>query len=133
MANRYFQLLDEHGLSPVTGKPDPIVCVGLAVAVPTMVKGEVVREIKRVEITSAPEAKRTKDNPVADCARILPGSRVIECSDHRFADGIAASGQYVEVDPPDDKVLADHVKQIAANVAEAKAELGTAGEGGESS
>lgn len=117
---RYFQLNDDVGLNPVTGKADPIAAVGLVVAVPRMVKGELLVEQQRLEIkvlTDQELAGRKQKPP----ARILPSSRLIEVDEPRVADGLAGSGQYREVDPPEKKALDEHRKEIEANVREASA------------
>lgn len=121
---RYFQLDDKVGLNHLTGKPDPIAEIGLVVAVPRMVRGKVEHEVRplRVKQLSDKELADLKTKPVG---RILPGTRVVETASQKVADGLLQRGDFAEIDPPEAKALDEHRKAIAANVAEAEAELET--------
>lgn len=87
MPDRHFRLLDHIGLD-ADGNPQPIHEIGLSVLTPTMKDGEIVDVAERITLNAA------------------PGTRIVKTADPRVADGLLASGQYEEVDPPSKRDLA---------------------------
>lgn len=102
MPDWYLQLNDDIGLN-AEGNPEPIHEVGVALAVPTMVEGDIVDVPQRVTV-----------HPI-------PGTRTIKTDDPLIAAGLLSSGQYHEVDPPTQKDL----KKERAAVQDAKEQAGT--------
>lgn len=108
--SRYFELLDEHGRAPAYtrqpdgtevenpnfNEPEPINEVGVTVAIPTIVAGELVPLAQTLVIRQSPQLSDDLH------ARVVPGTRVIEVGPTGIiaADALVASGQYREVDPP---------------------------------
>lgn len=84
---RYFELLPELGVHHETGEPEPIREVGVTAAVPRIVKGELVQDVERHVL-----------KPIA-------GTRILKVTDLAIADALAQSGQYREVEAPDEKAL----------------------------
>lgn len=81
MPDRYLQLNDDLGLN-AEGNPEPIHEIGVALAVPTAVGGEIVDVPQRVTV------------------KPIPGTRTVKTDDPLIYHGLLSSGQYHEVDPP---------------------------------
>lgn len=80
---RYLELNDDVGLHYLTGEPDLISEVGIGVATPTLVEGELVAVVENIVL------------------KHIPGHpRIVRSADPRVVDGLLASGQYHEIDPP---------------------------------
>jgi hypothetical protein len=113
MATRYFELKDTVGIepshvqaddgtiseNPKAGELQPIVEVGIVVAVPEMIDGELVSSLGRKTV------------------KALPDSRIVPAEHPAIADALLSSGQYVEVDPPQSE-LARIAKVEAARAKE---------------
>lgn len=87
------------------GHPEPLTSVGLAVKVPTLVKGDVVDVPVAVALTPSPDSKR--DQP----GRIVPDTRIVATSVPGVVEHLLSRGDYVLVDPPGSKAAeqtADH-------------------------
>lgn len=90
---------------PNAGELGPLVSEGCAFAVPTMVDGEVVQTTRHVKIerSDSPIAEKAKPIDLVDdtitSARIIPGTRQIECNDPLVVSALLQGG-YVLVDPP---------------------------------
>lgn len=85
--DRYLKLKDHIGLHHETGELDPIREVGVAVAVPTIEGDEIVEVSHRVTL-----------HPI-------PGTRVLKVENPQVANALLASGQYDEIDPPNEAGL----------------------------
>lgn len=79
---RYFELLDHIGVA-ADGELEPIREVGVAIAIPLMVDGEIVAVPQTVVLRP-----------------VQPGARIVATDDPRIVAALAESGQYREVDPP---------------------------------
>jgi hypothetical protein len=112
MSLRYFALLDHVGRT-ADENLEPLVEEGLTVGVPVAKDGEVFIETMSVRILPAEHL------PDGAGARIIPGTRTIECNDPRIADGLVGSGKYDEIPPPTKKQQADEAKQLKDAIAEA--------------
>lgn len=89
MSDRYFKLNDDVGVEPGTGELQPMVEVGLPIAVPTIdeASGELVEVAHKVTL------------------KPIPGTRVVKVDQPAIANGLLASGQYTEIDPPNEAAL----------------------------
>lgn len=81
--------------NPKADELAPLMAESMLVAFPKKIEGgEVVSDVVSIRIKQEPEL--TDERP----ARIIPGTRIIETTDHRVADALLANGKYQEVDPP---------------------------------
>jgi hypothetical protein len=110
MSDRYFKLKDHIGVepdlieedgqpveNPKAGELQPLVEVGLKVEVPTIVQGKV---------ASATDSVTLKP---------IPGTRILKVNKAAHANGLLQSGNWDEVDPPDEKALKDARGETAAS------------------
>lgn len=98
----YFTLADDVGLDP-DGNPEPLVEIGVTIAVPNMVAGEIVDRAERVTL-----------KPIA-------GTRIVKIDDQLIASALRNVPSLVETDPPKQRDLA--VSRDA--VADAREHAGT--------
>jgi len=112
--HRYFELLDHVGVT-ADGNPEPLVQEAMVLAVPIARGSEVVDDYRHIYIDPAEKLGRN------DLARIMPGTRMIECADPRVAAMLAANGKYREIDPPSKREQAHQRGEARA----AKQEAGT--------
>lgn len=92
----YFQIADGVGIDP-GGNPEPAVEVGIALAVPTVVDGELVNLEQRVSVS-----------PIKD-------SRIFVTDDPLVADGLRGIPTLVEIDEPNKAAISSSVKETQAS------------------
>jgi hypothetical protein len=116
MSVRYFALRDHVGVTP-GGNLEPLVEEGMAIAVPTIVSTV---DGPEVVTTSMSVVIRPADTlPDGAGARVIPGTRIIECSDPRIADGLLGGEKYEEIPPPTKQEVTHAVKALTDGRAEA--------------
>jgi hypothetical protein len=112
--SRFLELVDDVGLAPshtvskkglevpndgthgrpAAGEPEPLASIRVNIPVPVEVAGEVIADIRSIEL----KPSETFDDRLF--ARILPNSRIVECRHPALVDALLGTGHYREVDPP---------------------------------
>lgn len=87
--------------NPKAAEPEPINSIGLSIPIPTMAGGEIVNVARRVEIRPAAKLGEgdVSEDGVLQGARIVPGTRIVECAVAPVTSVLVESG-YVQCDPP---------------------------------
>lgn len=92
--------------NPKAGDPGPLQSVGVKIPFPVMVGKDVFEEQRTAEIVALPQIDEDwKARPVKEgtkvlaCARIIPGTRVVETNAPPIVTALLAS-HWHEVDPP---------------------------------
>ena len=100
MSNTAFlELNDDVGVT-ADGNLEPLHEIGLAIAVPTVLDGEVVEVPQRITITAADQLSD------GDAARFIAGTRIVEVADLRVRDALLQSGLCHETDAPSKRQVA---------------------------
>jgi hypothetical protein len=110
--------------NPKAGEPAPLTSVGVKIPFPTMVGKDVAEEQRTAEIVPLPEidpdwkARPVKDDTqVLACARIIPGTRIVETNAPPIVAALLAS-HWQECDPPKQDTKA---RQAAGKTSDEKA------------
>lgn len=91
--DQYFALRDHVGVT-ADGNLEPLVEIGVTLAVPMMRDGEFVEDPHRYIIESR------ESLPDGELARIIPGTRIVHATDPRIADVLLQSELVEQCDPP---------------------------------
>jgi hypothetical protein len=114
--DKYFALKLEHGLSP-DGNPQPLVEIGVAVAVPIMVQTkngpELAQDAQRYVIREGETLKE------GELARFIPGTRIVHVADPRIETAIRDTNLFVETDKPTRAAIDKERKQLLDSAQEA--------------
>ncbi len=99
MPDSTFLELEDHVGVTADGNLEPLVSIGLSIAVPTMVKDPDTGKMEPAEIAHSITIESSQglaDRP----ARFLPGTRIVEIADPRVVTALMQSGSFKEIDPP---------------------------------
>lgn len=111
----YYRFSDEQGIT-AGGNLEPLVSIGMTIAVPTMVTVEGKQEIAEVIETIHIEPRDSLGDAVA---RIVPGTRLIETNSPHVDSVLAQTAQWAQSDAPTKKDIAAEAKAITDAIEEA--------------
>jgi hypothetical protein len=114
MNSRFLELVDDVGLAPdytiskkglevpndgthgrpAAGEPEPLAEISVNVPVPVQVGGDVLTDVRPIKLKPSQEFDERLH------ARILPGTRIVECRHPALFEALLSTGHYHEVDPP---------------------------------
>lgn len=116
----WLQLKDHIGVT-VDGNLEPLVDIGVSVAVPQMIPNP---ETGKPELGEAIQTLRITHAETLDIfrpARFIEGGRIVETRDRRIVDALVQTGSFELIDRPTKKDLNAHVKALT----DAREEAGT--------
>lgn len=114
----WLKLVDHVGIS-ANGAQEPLVDIGVTVAVPTMVKDP---ETGKDEIGETVQTLSIRDAETLDIlrpARFIKGGRIVETRDQRIVSALLQTGNFEQIDRPTKKDIAAHVKALTDATQEA--------------
>lgn len=117
--SRYYRFKDEHGVT-ADGNLEPLVSIGMTVAIPTMIDNpETGRPEPGETISTLHLQPGDSILSMAIPARIVPGTRMVESADPRVDSALLASGKWEQIDKPTKKEQTGEAKALTAAIDEA--------------
>ncbi len=116
----WLKLKDTVGVT-VDGNLEPLVDIGVTVAIPQMIENP---ETGKLEVGESVQTLRITHRPSLDIfhpARFIEGGRIVETRDQRVVDALTQTGSFEQIDRPTKRDLAAHVKSLT----DAREEAGT--------
>lgn len=105
----WLKLLDTIGVS-ANGNLEPLVDIGITVAVPTMIEVEGKQEIG--ESVQTLRIGHDATLSVFKPARFIEGGRIVETRDARVVEALMRTGNWEQIDRPTKAATAAHVKSL---------------------
>ena len=114
----WLRLKDHVGVS-ADGNLEPLVDIGVTVAVPTMVKDPETGKDEIGETVQTLSIGHAETLDIFRPARFIKGGRIVETRDQRVVSALMQTGNFEQIDRPTKKDIAAHVKGLTDATEEA--------------